>query len=263
MPTAPSTATTPSQPSSAPSASATRPPTSPTAGPTTGAPTPSATATGMPHALPGWLDGSVITRLPTAQRVIALTFDGGSGAQGAPAILAALQQARVPATLFLTGQFAANNPQLVSEIVAAGYLIGNHTMTHPHLGALSRAAVVGEIRAAERQLRSAAGVDPRPWFRFPFGEYTHETLDAVQDLGYGAIGWTIDTRGWQGRTAGDAADVVSRVRAGLEPGAIVLMHLGANPTDGTTFDADALPGIIAAVRAAGYGFVDLADVDRR
>jgi hypothetical protein len=32
------------------------------------------------------------------------------------------------------------------------------------------------------------------------------------------------------------------------------MHVGANPDDGTTLDADALPQVIAGYRQAGYGF---------
>lgn len=43
----------------------------------------------------------------------------------------------------------------------------------------------------------------------------------------------------------------------LRPGEIVLMHLGSNPQDGTTLDADALPDVIDRMRAAGYGFVTL------
>jgi peptidoglycan/xylan/chitin deacetylase (PgdA/CDA1 family) len=51
--------------------------------------------------------------------------------------------------------------------------------------------------------------------------------------------------------------VVDRVLAAATPGAIVLMHVGANPDDGTTFDADALPAIIAGFRERGYSFVTL------
>jgi ABC-type sugar transport system substrate-binding protein len=35
------------------------------------------------------------------------------------------------------------------------------------------------------------------------------------------------------------------------------MHLGSNPEDGTTLDADALPDVIERMRAAGYTFVTL------
>ncbi len=35
------------------------------------------------------------------------------------------------------------------------------------------------------------------------------------------------------------------------------MHVGANPDDGTTLDAAALPAIVAGLRAKGYSFVTL------
>jgi hypothetical protein len=37
----------------------------------------------------------------------------------------------------------------------------------------------------------------------------------------------------------------------------VLLHAGSHPDDGSTLDADALPEVIAQLRAAGYGFVTL------
>jgi peptidoglycan/xylan/chitin deacetylase (PgdA/CDA1 family) len=52
--------------------------------------------------------------------------------------------------------------------------------------------------------------------------------------------------------------VVARVLAARTPGQIVLMHLGANPDDGTTLDAAALPRVIAGYRAHGYSFTTLA-----
>lgn len=251
------------QPSSAsPSPSTSLPPTatpstahpaSPTLRPTK----PTVTPTPTSVALPEWLQGPVVTHLPTTRRVIALTFDGGSGAQGAAAVLATLKAAHVPATFFLTGDFTRSFPSVVRAIASAGFVVGNHTRSHPHLTQLSSTAVTRQITDAEAQLDAAIGGTRRPWFRFPYGEYDARTLMLVHRLGYGAIGWTVDTRGWQGRQAGGVADVVARVRAALRPGAIVLMHLGANPDDGTTYDADALPAVIAMARAAGYGFVVL------
>jgi peptidoglycan/xylan/chitin deacetylase (PgdA/CDA1 family) len=43
----------------------------------------------------------------------------------------------------------------------------------------------------------------------------------------------------------------------LRPGEIVLMHVGSNPDDHSTLDADALPELIDALRARGYGFTTL------
>jgi peptidoglycan/xylan/chitin deacetylase (PgdA/CDA1 family) len=188
---------------------------------------------------------------------VALTFDGGAGNQGLARILDTLRVERVHATFFVTGAFAANNPELVAAIVAGGHRIGNHTRSHPHSRALSSAELRLEVTEAEATITRTAGANPRPWFRFPYGEYDARTLKAVNALGYAAVGWTVDSKGWLGQEAGTAADVAARVLAARSPGAIVIMHVGANPEDHTTYDADALPTVIHGLRAAGYGFVTL------
>jgi peptidoglycan/xylan/chitin deacetylase (PgdA/CDA1 family) len=43
----------------------------------------------------------------------------------------------------------------------------------------------------------------------------------------------------------------------IQPGAIVLMHVGQHPTDGSTLDADTLPRLIDDLRARGYDFTTL------
>lgn len=48
-----------------------------------------------------------------------------------------------------------------------------------------------------------------------------------------------------------------RVLSTAAPGQIVLMHVGANPDDGTTLDAAALPQVIEGLRARGYEFTAL------
>jgi peptidoglycan/xylan/chitin deacetylase (PgdA/CDA1 family) len=183
------------------------------------APTTSPRPGPAPSELPAALTGQVIWRIPTADHVVALTFDGGSGAQGAPPVLATLRATGVPATFFLTGQFIQTYPQTARAIGTSG-AVGNHTMTHPHMTQLSWSAVRTEVSGAESAISATIGRAAKPWFRFPFGESDTRTLGIVNGLGYAAIGWTIDTRGWQGRAdAGTVHDIVARVMAKLEPGA--------------------------------------------
>jgi hypothetical protein len=56
------------------------------------------------------------------------------------------------------------------------------------------------------------------------------------------------------------SSIVARVMAGLRPGGIVLMHVGSNPTDGSTLDAVALPAAVAAARGARYMLVSLSSL---
>ena len=198
--------------------------------------------------------------LPTTRRVVALTFDAGAAATGLPSILATLAAADVPATFFLTGRFAETYPAQ-ARTVAAAYPVGNHTSTHPDLTTLPPTAVLDEVRHGAAAITSVTGVDPRPWFRFPYGARDARTIALVNDECDVPIRWTVDTLGWKGTSAGMTATMVrDRVLAALRPGEIVLMHVGANPADGSTLDAEALPSVIAAVRARGYGFVTLGDI---
>lgn len=262
-PSAPPGSTTTSPPGTTPPPSSTAPPstTAPppptTAPPTTVPPSTVPPTTVSPTGIPASLLGQDVTVLPTSRRVVALTFDAGANSAGLPSILRTLAAQHVPATFFLTGQWAAANPAGVSAIVAAGHRVGNHSMTHPNFTTLSDAQIRDQVLSAERTIR-AAGADPRPLFRFPSGDRDARTIADVNALGYVAVRWTVDTLGWEGTSGGQTVtSVVDRALAALRPGEIVLMHVGSNPDDGTTLDADALPTVIARMRAAGYGFVTL------
>ncbi|MUU73277.1 polysaccharide deacetylase family protein [Pseudarthrobacter sp. GA104] len=206
---------------------------------------------------PASLRDQDLTVIPRAGQVVALTFDAGANAAGLPKILSTLSAKEVAATFFLTGNWADTNPGGVGQIVSAGHRVANHSMTHPGFTGLDGTGIAQQVRGAEQAIL-AAGADPTPLFRFPFGERDARTIAAVNDLGYVAVRWTVDTLGWKGTSGGINTQIVAdRTLAGLQPGEIVLMHIGSNPNDGTTLDADALPQIIDRISAAGYGFVTL------
>ena len=190
--------------------------------------------------------------------MVALTFDAGANANAVASIRSTLQSRNVPATFFLTGQWVRAFPAQANEVAVAGFLIGNHTDTHPDLRTLTDAQVQAEVQNAERSILLTNGAEVRPLFRFPFGGVDGRVLGLVGNLGYVSARWTVDTLGWQGTSGGMTVQrVIDRVMAGLQPGEIVLMHVGSHPTDGSMLDAAALPQIIDAIRARGYGFVTL------
>lgn len=218
---------------------------------------PEATAPPPADPFPPSLRGQDLTVVPGAGRVVALTFDAGANSAGLPKILAALSAKGVAGTFFLTGNWAATNAGAVGQIVAGGHRVANHSMTHPGFTSLPDGQIAQQVLGAE-QVILADGADPRPFFRFPYGERDARTIAAVNDVGYIAVRWTVDTLGWKGTSGGISTQtVVERVVAGLQPGEIVLMHIGSNPEDGSTLDADALPQMIDRISAAGYGFITL------
>jgi peptidoglycan/xylan/chitin deacetylase (PgdA/CDA1 family) len=204
--------------------------------------------------VPAGLQGGEWTRLPTTQKVVALTIDAGANADGVPSIMGTLQSTGVAATFFLTGQWVERFPEQTRRI-GTYYPIGNHTYSHPSLPALTDAQVRDQITLAHERIRSATAQDARPLFRFPFGDRDARTIGLANSLSYGSIRWTVDTLGWQGTSGGQTVErIVNRVLATLQPGQIVLMHLGSHPTDHSTLDADALPVLISELRQRGYTF---------
>jgi len=202
--------------------------------------------------------GTDWTRIPASSKVVALTFDAGANAAGLPSISATLRAKKVPATFFLTGNWARNFPAQANMIVQDGYLIGNHSLSHLSFTQLTDAQVAAQVKDAQQAILRANGADTRPLFRFPSGDRNSRVLADVNRLGYIAVRWTVDSLGWQGTSGGQSVQsVTSRVLAAAQPGEIVLMHLGSNPDDHTTLDASALPAIIDGLRARGYGFVTL------
>lgn len=253
------------------SASSSAPVTSTTAQPapsTSAAPHSTASSGGIPTAKPSTstaappspiagLHGTEWTRIPTSNRVVALTFDAGANADGLASILATLATKRVPASFFLTGDWVRNFPSQARQ-VGSRYRVGNHSVSHPHFPQLTDAQVRAQLSDAANSIKQVTGADPAPWFRFPYGDRYQRTISLVNSAGYVPIGWTVDTLGWKGSSGGITSDLVlQRVLSALTPGEIVLMHVGSNPRDRSTLDADTLARLIDALRARGYGFVTL------
>lgn len=202
--------------------------------------------------------GQDIEVFPTTRKVVALTFDGGADNRAVDPIIATLKANGVPATFFVTGDFARDFPGDVRDMSQAGHPVGNHSNTHPYFTQLTDAGIRAELAAAESAITSLTGKPARPVFRFPFGDRTDYDIQVVNNAGYIPIRWTVDTLGWKGTTGGITTSIVrQRVLSALQPGAVVLMHVGAHPDDGSTLDADALQGMINDIRARGYTFATI------
>ena len=201
----------------------------------------------------------VLRRVTTSRPVVVLTFDAGSDAGSTAQILDLLRERGMTANFGLTGCWVEAFPSLAARIVAEGHGVINHTQDHLSFTGVSTGDEPlttdereAQVRQAEEVIRSA-GADPRPWFRPPYGDLDDQALVDVGRLGYGyTVLWSVDSLGWKGLAPTEVAD---RIIGGLEPGAIILMHVGSASTD-----IGALPAILDAVSARGLGPTALADL---
>ena len=183
------------------------------------------------------------------QPVVALTFDDGTDPANTRAIFAILQSSGVPATFFPLGNAMRADPTFWPQVVAAGYPIGNHSMTHPTLTGLSDAALHSEINDATTLITQLSGRPPISFMRPPYGAWDQRVAAAAAAGGYSwLLLWDVDPRDWAGPSA---QTIVDRVVGAARDGSVILLH---------TFPAQtrvALPGIIAGLRARGFGFVTI------
>lgn len=222
-------------------------PLSPTPSPTS---TPAPTPTPDPTLPPGVLGFPLYSGNPHLPE-IALTFDDGPNPPYTAQILAILQQYNVQATFFVIGSEAAAHPDLVQQESQQGYLVGNHTWSHPNLINLSPAEIRTQLRSASNEIE--ADTDQTPTLmRPPGGNFNSEVQSIAAGLGLSTILWNVDPRDW---SRPGISKIIQTVLDTTHNGSIILLHDGGGDRSQTVA---ALPTIITSLEQRGFRFVSLA-----
>jgi peptidoglycan-N-acetylglucosamine deacetylase len=201
-----------------------------------------------------------LSRGPAERQVVHLSFDAGADRGYAEAILDTLKSEGVPASFGMTGQWAQANPDLVQRMVAEGHRLINHTWEHrswtglsDQRGHQSAPQIQATLDRTESFLVDLTGQSTKPFVRPPYGDYDNAALEATYGAGYGySVMWTVDSFGWRRIPA---TEIIARCLRLAEPGAIILMHVGVESSDGP-----ALQSVINGLRQQGYGFVGLPEL---
>jgi peptidoglycan/xylan/chitin deacetylase (PgdA/CDA1 family) len=159
------------------------------------------------------------THAATCNGFVGLSFDDGPSNAHTPALLNALRQNGLRATLFNIGQNAAAAPSQVGAEAGAGMWIGNHSFTHPHLTQQSQSQIDSEISRTQQAIANAGGGTPK-LFRPPFGDTNATVRSIAASHGLTQIIWDIDSQDWNG--ASTSAIVAANAR--LTNGQVILMH---------------------------------------
>jgi len=227
--------------------------------------------------------GPALVRGPADGKRIALTFDDGPLPPYTEQILDILQSRKVCATFFVCGKDVEQHPEILRRIHSDGHTIGNHTWSHPYLYFMGRAKIAEEIDRTQSAIHQSIGYTPR-LFRPPYGARWFGLFPVLRERGMRLVQWSLSGDDWKL----GAGAIVTTVRAGLCPGAVILLHDGRQPPGGYLQgllravaqsanrrnqplaprqpDSDAsetvkaLPEIIKAAREMGYEFVSIEDL---
>ena len=199
----------------------------------------------------------------TAFRV-ALTFDAEHPDRSwcppdaADRILDTLRAEGVRATMFVQGRWARSHPDTARRLADEGHLVGHHSHYHARMMLLTDDGIATDLADGAEAIATMTGVDPKPWFRLPFGSGHDEprVLAAIGAMGYRNVHWHVELQDWEAWRTGEAiaTDAIGGARAHGD-GAVVLMHTWPGGT------ADAIGPAIAGLRAAGATFATVDELD--
>jgi peptidoglycan/xylan/chitin deacetylase (PgdA/CDA1 family) len=178
---------------------------------------------------------------------IALTFDDGPGPY-TPGVLNVLERQHVPATFFVIGEELRYFSSSTVREIHDGFVIGDHTETHPMMAQLSKHDQHEELFEQAARIELLGGRRPR-LFRPPYGSFDTTTFHLLHQMRMLMVLWSVDTDDYE--RPGVAA-IVRNALEGAKPGAIILMHDAGGDRSETI---EALPTIIRELRKRGFHLV--------
>jgi hypothetical protein len=200
---------------------------------------------------------SIITRLPTSSKEIALTFDACEARTVMhldAGILEALRRHPVPFTVFASGEFVRDNEAAVAELSHwPDVRIENHSWSHPHdMRLLSDDEIRSEITQTDDIIERVTGHRPI-LFRFPGGHADGRTVDLVAKMRHQTVHW----RWPEGDPARaiEAAALIEQTYDKVKPGDILIFHMNGRGWH----TAEALPQLLDGLERRGYRFVSLTE----
>jgi peptidoglycan/xylan/chitin deacetylase (PgdA/CDA1 family) len=202
---------------------------------------------------------SPLNRVPGAGSLLALTFDDGPDEEFTPLILDLLAAAGQHATFFVIGERLARCPEVARRAVREGHELACHSMAHRwHMALWPPSRVADDLRRVARLIRQAGGAKPR-YFRPPAAVLSPRIAAGARLAGLTLVGYSM--RSGDGSPVVPASVVLGRLRRGLEPGGILLLHDGR--VGGRAPAAcEVLPALLEEMRSRGLQSVPLSRLQR-
>jgi len=182
---------------------------------------------------------------------VALTFDDGPQQPWTEELLDVLERTATPATFFVLGANIRGHESTLRRMVALGCAVEVHAWEHLRMTEQSPAELLRDIDRTRELITTVTGRAPT-YLRPPEGRVSPDVLDRIQAAGLTPVFWSVHAADWA--TPGVAA-IEERIVAGLDDGAVVLLHDAGGDRSQTVA---AVPHIIATAAARGLRPVSLA-----
>lgn len=190
---------------------------------------------------------------------IAITFDAcwsRNGNHFDGRIVQDLMTARVPATFFLSGAWMAERADAVRNLATLPQMeFGIHGWHHERFPRLADARVKLELARSAAELYRLTGRRPA-LFRPPYGVCDARTVRLAREQAMTTVAYDVPAGDSDPRTT--RRELTRWVVRSAKNGSIILFHVNGRGWR----TAEALPDILAGLRARGFTFVTVGDLLR-
>ena len=184
-------------------------------------------------------------KLPSAEKVIYLSFDDGPHPQATPFVLAQLKKFNAKASFFCIGNNVLSYANIYEQILQEGHAVGNHTYDHLNGWKTATSNYIDNIKSASNLIESNL-------FRPPYGRISRAQLKEISStktLPQQIIMWDVLSGDFDLNLTGEqcARNVIKHATSG----SIVVFHDSAKAWERLQV---ALPLVLAYFSDLGYGF---------
>ncbi|WP_326720556.1 polysaccharide deacetylase family protein [Streptomyces sp. NBC_00243] len=180
---------------------------------------------------------------PRTRPQVALTFHGQGDPAIARAVLGEAEKGGARVTVLAVGSWLDEHPDLARRILDGGHDLGNHTLRHLDINAMSETEADAEIRGCAQRLRRLTG-SIGSWFR---PSRTARASPLVERLARGAgyphvLSYDVDSLDF---TSPGAPAVTRKITGEIRNGSVVSLHFGYADT------VAALPAVLEELNRRG------------
>jgi peptidoglycan-N-acetylglucosamine deacetylase len=197
---------------------------------------------------PFWLRAiypSCTWKIPSAEKVIYLSFDDGPHPEATPFVLGELKKYNAKASFFCIGKNVEAHQNLYATIIEQGHTVGNHTYDHLNGWKTDTAHYIQNIKLAGKLIKSNL-------FRPPYGRITRSQIHKIKadkNLPQEIIMWDVLSGDFD-LTLSPAA-CTKNVIKNTSSGSIVVFHDSAKAFERLKI---ALPAMLNHFTNLGYTF---------
>ena len=199
--------------------------------------------------------GTIVPRVDTKEKLVALTFDDGPEPAFTDEILGVLKEQDVKATFFLIGGALERHLAEGKKIVAAGHEIGNHSYSHQRMILVTPSFVKEEVEKTDALIR-AAGYEKTAHFRPPYGKKLFALPFYLSQNNRQTITWDVEPESLS-EVAKSSEAIARHVLDNTQSGSIILLHVMYDPQKKSLMS---VKPIIEGLKQRGFRLVTVSEL---